>query len=910
MSKQVESINWDPAGIEIVLQNGGRDPVFMEIDKRGVVLTVDNRTSDNLVGKPLEDIIGKELARRVLSENRGNVQGEGLKVGAEGMKAFYDRFIPNFARKYLKKWGGTVGTTEIGTVSFVPTASQTGEEETGFETVHSVGVTPAMSKSVLEGQVKFERKPGDIQREAEKRAKVRAKAARMKADRTKKVSRARLKIKLKDTTPFLRPDLKPLTETLVRPAAKEITGAAKRFSEEAKLEFRTRETKSLREIISRKAQDYKRGFDRRVEAMSARLEKIHPLLMSKVRRYVFDIDVRTAKLLEQTAPFIKGIKKIKGDDARDLKYALNNNWRAETERLVAKYGLEEEYQALREVLDAIHEAGNEVGLEIQYRGDHFPRRVKDLKGLLRFLDTSDSHSAFADAIRKRQEQAGGRPLSDNEVTQVVNTLLRGFRVGGISLSRPGVVKDRSIEEFDKSIENFYFELDESLEMYIQDMVQSITTREFFGKQTSEIAKLRAQESRLRTRLHKTQARTGITRPVTLEKHKSTLADAAQKLEQIHQELEKHKNQKLEDSIGYFALQLDLDFEDQAQVFDMLKAIMEPKGLNGATRDYVKLAYLDVLANIPVALTQLEELGLSVYRDNLHAIPAAHKALLRNNRLNLDDIGISDINQYMRDLGLQGIMDKAMFAMRAVDKFGKQTLLNTELARATRLAKTSPNNAKFVSEIRRVFGDEARDVINDLAAERITDNVKFLMFSKILDLQPSAITETPEYYGSGGNWRIVYMLRQFTLKRMSVLRDKARKATTGTPSERLEAVADLAKMLAILTAFGVGKDFIKAWYLGKDFDLSDSVIDNMLQYLFLSRWRLQSLNRGSFGAILGEELGPPGKAIEGVWSDINKGEINRSVRSIPIVGEEYYWWFGGGSKKGERNEFLDIYDPFN
>jgi len=760
-------------------------------------------------------------------------------------------------------------------------------------------------------KVQFERKPGDIQREAEKRARVKAKAARLKAARKPKVSKARLRIKLKDTTPFLRPDLRPLPEEeLVRPAVPETKGAAKRFSEEAKLEFRTREKTSLREALSRKAQEYLLGFDRRVEAMSARLEKIHPLLMSKVRRYVFDVDTRTTQLLEQTAPFIKGIKKIKGDDARDLKYALNNNWRAETERLVEKYNLQEEYQALRDVLDAIHEAGNEVGLEILYRGDHFPRRVKDLKGLLRFLDTSDKHSAFSDAIRKRQEQAGGRPLSDNEVTQVVNTLLRGFRVGGVSLSRPGVVKDRSIEEFDRSIENFYFELDESLEMYIQDMIQSITTREFFGKQTSEIAKLRAQESRLRTRLHKTQARTGITKPVTLEKHKSTLARAAEKLREIHEELEKHKNQKLEDSIGYFALQLDLDFEDQAQVFDMLKAIMEPRGLNGATRDYVKLAYVDVLANIPVALTQLEELGLSVYRDNLNAIPAAHKALLKNNGLNLEDIGISDINQYMRDLGLQGIMDKAMFAMRAVDTFGKQTLLNTELARSVRLAKNSPNNAKFVSEMRRVFGDDARDVINDLTAERMTDNVKFLMFSKILDLQPSAITETPEYYAAGGNWRILYMLRQFTLKRMSVLRDKATKTMTGTPSERLEAMADLAKMLAILTAFGVGKDFIKDWYLGKDFDLADSVLDNMLQYLFLSRWRLQSLDRRRIGAVVGEEFGPPFKAIEGVWSDVKKGEINRSVRSIPIIGEEYYWWFGGGSRKGERNEFLDIYDPFN
>ena len=772
----------------------------------------------------------------------------------------------------------------------------------------------AVSRSA--GAVKFETSGERARREVNKNARIKARAARLKAGRkVGKVSRARLKIKLNDTTPFLRPDLKPL------PPAKEVTvtglpearkGAKTRFSEEGMIQFRERRKKTLREIVTEKAKGYKRGFDRRLESMSARLNKIHPLLMSKVRRYVFDVDTRTVQLIEQTAPFIKGIKKIKGNDKRDLKYALQNNWRDKIDELVGKYGLQKEYQSLRDVLDAIHEAGNEVGLEIQYRGDHYPRRVKDLKGLLKFLDTSDRHSAFERAMQKRQEQAGGRELTDNEKTQVINTLLRGFRIGGVSLSRPGVVKDRSIEEFERNIEKYYYELDEALEMYIQDMVQSIGTREFFGKQTAVIAKLRAQESRLRTRLHKTQTRAGMTKPVTLERHKEHLSNAARKLEEIHETLEAHKNQKLEDSIGFFAQQLPMDVEQQDEVGSMLKAIMEPKGLHGATRDYVKLAYVDVLANIPVAMTQLEELGLSVYRDGIRALPAAERALLKKDKLKLSEIGIDDVNQYMKDLGLQGLMDKAIFAMRAVDKFGKQTLLNTELSRATRLAKNSPHNPKFVTEMERVFGGEARDVINDLAAERITDNVKFLMFSKILDLQPSAITEVPEYYASGGNWRVLYMLRQFTLKRMSVLRNKAVKtfAKGSSPAQRLEALYDLSKMLAILTAFGVGKDLIKAWYLGKDFDFWDSVLDNMLQYVFLSRWRVQSLNRQKPSSIILEEIGPAAKLIDNAARDFNSGKLERTVRSVPIIGEEYYWWFGGGSQKGERNEFLDIYDPFN
>lgn len=74
--------------------------------------------------------------------------GDGLKIGGEGMKGFYDKMLPSFVSKYTKKWGASVGEV---------TMPALGE---GGITMHSVDVTPAMAESVMQGQPMFLRTPG------------------------------------------------------------------------------------------------------------------------------------------------------------------------------------------------------------------------------------------------------------------------------------------------------------------------------------------------------------------------------------------------------------------------------------------------------------------------------------------------------------------------------------------------------------------------------------------------------------------------------------------------------------------------------------------------------------------------------------------------------------------------------
>jgi N12 class adenine-specific DNA methylase len=76
---------------------------------------------DGLTASELEDLVGKEMAQRIIDATtepgkRARFSGLDLKVGGEGMKAFYDKIVPTVAKDVLRKVGGGV----LETVTMTP----------------------------------------------------------------------------------------------------------------------------------------------------------------------------------------------------------------------------------------------------------------------------------------------------------------------------------------------------------------------------------------------------------------------------------------------------------------------------------------------------------------------------------------------------------------------------------------------------------------------------------------------------------------------------------------------------------------------------------------------------------------------------------------------------------------------
>lgn len=107
--------------------------------KDGTAIVTQKGLSDN----ELPDFIGKELADKIIKQQERfkEYSGLDLKVGGEGLRAFYDVMLPNMVNKYVKKWGARVGL-DIMSVG-------------GTMTNHVLTITPAMRQSALMGQPLF-----------------------------------------------------------------------------------------------------------------------------------------------------------------------------------------------------------------------------------------------------------------------------------------------------------------------------------------------------------------------------------------------------------------------------------------------------------------------------------------------------------------------------------------------------------------------------------------------------------------------------------------------------------------------------------------------------------------------------------------------------------------------------------
>ena len=140
---------------KIVIRSHNNEPMSMRVNNEGLIIDA----GSELRGKNLMEVLGKELAAKILNgdgsditlwdESMDNpakeINGNGLRIGGEGMKGFYDQILPRFMDKYGKKWGVKTQDVELPEV-----------EEAG-RIMHSVDVTDEMRRSVMEGQPLFQR---------------------------------------------------------------------------------------------------------------------------------------------------------------------------------------------------------------------------------------------------------------------------------------------------------------------------------------------------------------------------------------------------------------------------------------------------------------------------------------------------------------------------------------------------------------------------------------------------------------------------------------------------------------------------------------------------------------------------------------------------------------------------------
>ena len=99
--------------------------------------------------------------------------------------------------------------------------------------------------------------------------------------------------------------------------------------------------------------------------------------------------------------------------------------------------------------------------------------------------------------------------------------------------------------------------------------------------------------------------------------------------------------------------------------------------------------------------------------------------------------------------------------------------------------------------------------------------------------------------------------------------------------------------------------------GRDFDFTDTMVNNLLGLAGLTKYSLyKARDEGFAGFISSFAIPPIFPMYSDLLSDIYKSLFSKKGKNVldyevmkgaPWVGRIYYWWFGGGYEKEKRKK---------
>ena len=166
--KKIESIwtrNYANGDKDVEMRTPEGNSFWVVVNKDGVISDARNNLTVDYVDKPLEELIGKDAAQRVLSNKGGEDEflAKNVVLGGKGMKKYYDDVYPKYLDKFAKKYGSSIkeGSIRTSTKDVVPPEMVRGWDLGGLtpeefvknwnnknnETVRYIEITPEMRKA-------------------------------------------------------------------------------------------------------------------------------------------------------------------------------------------------------------------------------------------------------------------------------------------------------------------------------------------------------------------------------------------------------------------------------------------------------------------------------------------------------------------------------------------------------------------------------------------------------------------------------------------------------------------------------------------------------------------------------------------------------------------------------------------
>lgn len=684
--------------------------------------------------------------------------------------------------------------------------------------------------------------------------------------------------------------------------------------------------------------------DKALGPISTRLGLVDKELPAHMRQLDFDTTQRIIDALTPANEILDithgkknklGIRQggMSAVDKDEWNWARLQSDKGKIEQIAQKYNMTEHLAALREKLNQLRNDAIKVGYDVGFIDEYWPRAIKDREGFLQATEGVSQDPIFTQAFREQAKKLGitqeafERDFPDIKA-DIISNLILGQTTG---IGGPGNIQSRVFETIPKEYAQFYMDADASLMQYVYSMSKKIEARKFFGKVPQRISGLKAAKKRKQADLIKYKQLADMARtenPEALVEYEKKIDDLNEDIVRIDEPLNIYKIQNdYTENIGTYITDMmtagRIGKKDEKMVRDILNARFNEQGTHGIINAVKNAAYIDVMGSPLSAITQIGDLAWAMYVGKVwtpkgfsDTAKNLSKAILNRSNITKEVLGFERIAQEFSDNTTLGKGVSKVFklvGLEKIDSIGKEVLINNALDQFKAQAKANPE--ALAKLIRPTFRNKSIDVVQELLAydptninSKPSDNIKMLLYSKVLDFQPVALSEMPELYLNSGNGRVFYMLKTYTMKQFDVFRREVfHNIKSENPQQKIQGIKNMVQLVALLTLANATADEIKDFMLGKETRFSDNVIENFLSLGGASRYLKMKISRDGIGTALSQQILPPMKFINSASKDAFEGYKNyvsgdtssfdhaRIIDSIPGVGKLYYWHFGRGDE---------------
>lgn len=615
-----------------------------------------------------------------------------------------------------------------------------------------------------------------------------------------------------------------------------------------------------------------------IQPVSTRLGAIDPRLEYEMKMFEARLSIRQAKYKDASLDFLKQTDELKKKNKQDylnFDRALKNRDINTINRITEKYPkLKSSYEKIREMLNGIRAELKVYGVEgIE---NYFPRKINNIDGLMSYLEGTDNWSEIERAMK--QSDPNYKNWTEEQKAEFVASYLQGYRTG--VKTKSAHTKQRKIDIVTDEMDRYYENSSNSLLEYINNISNFLETARLLKLGKDEVYEM-----------------TSVSKDGTIN------------LDKVIKNIESILGTYVKDLVK----DKKLTREQEKELAQLIRARFNFQNTNNIVSVIKSFGYLTTLGNINAVITQFGDLSYSV--DNV-GIFGTLKAVFGNKKITMQELGIDHPAEDFAD-GI-GIMQKILngvlktIGFKSIDSLGKNTYIATTFMKYKSMIEK--NEKKAFDDIARRYGEEfAKDLIDDIKNDRLSENIYLFAHCELSRVQPISMSEVPEMYLNSPTGRIFYSLKTFWIKQFNrIITDNSRLIKEGIKEKNAEKVKEgavsMAKLIILFVVLGSGTDMLKDLIYLRKIDFEDTVFDNFLKLLGVSRYTVYKAREQGTWSVIADQIFsvPVGQMFDSFTNELNKvskGKMKlkdlRIASNIPIIGNPYYWWLGGGRTKEKK-----------